>query len=137
MLLVIDMTNNQWRNRNSKSEYGKAEMAFLSLLQEYRIPYISQHHIELPIQPEEERTIHIFPDFFIGNKLPVFIDGDVHLIPKIKMKDDKVNDILTNQMNMEPLRLTNEEVLDKSQEGKDAVMKKVWDKMLKHNIRNI
>ena len=120
------MVNNQFRNRNAKSEYGKAEMSFLTTLQQNKIRYVTQVHMLLPLQPEEDRQIRIVPDYVIMEKLVTFIDGDIHLKPSVRDKDKKVDDILVNQMGLKVLRLSNEEVLDKSVEGKDAVMKKIW-----------
>lgn len=116
-----------FRDKNTVSGYTKAEMRFLSYLQEFRIPYNTQVHIELPLQPEEERTRHVVPDFTIGSKIVVYIDGAVHDKQKVRIKDEENDKILHDQMGMTVLRFRNFNVLDKTQESKDTIMLTVWE----------
>ena len=125
---MIKRLTNQWAKRNAKSEYTKAEMRFLGLLSKYKIPFVTQVPMELPIQPEDVRHIHIVPDFVIGKHLIVFIDGDIHEIERIKHKDIQVDFILKNQLNHKVLRFSNEDVMDKNLE--DGIIKKIWDNIL-------
>ena len=87
------------------------EVVIAGILNRHGVPYLTQPDTPTGLKDDDGNEIVLHPDFLIGERLALEVDGEYHRSEKMQKRDERRDAILT-ELGFQVVRVPNGEVED-------------------------